>query len=81
MPKRLSKRQCSRQLQQLSKLMTGMLAEKISSQLERENVLPSEQKGCRKWSRETKDQLLIDKKSVKRLNPILVEADDNANNF
>ena len=58
-----------------------MLAEKISSQLERENVLPSEQKGCRKCSRETKDQLLIDKKSVKRLNPILVEADDNANNF
>ena len=31
------------------------------SYLERENVLPSEQKGCRKGSRGTKDQLLIDK--------------------
>ena len=30
------------------KLMTGMLAEKIHSHLERENVLPSAQKGCRK---------------------------------
>ena len=38
-----------------------MLAEKMYSHLERENVLPSEQKGCRKGSRQTKDQLLIDK--------------------
>ena len=43
------------------KLMTGMSAEKMYSHLERENVLPSEQKGCRKGSRGTKDQLLIDK--------------------
>ena len=43
------------------KLMTGMLAEKTYSHLERENVLSSEQKGCRKRSRGTKDQLLIDK--------------------
>ena len=42
-----------------------MLAEEMSSYLERENVLPSEQKGCRKWSRETKDQLLIDKKVLR----------------
>ena len=41
--------------------MTGMLAEKMQSHLERENVLPSEQKRCRKGSRGTKDQLLIDK--------------------
>ena len=41
--------------------LTGMLAEKMYSHLERENVLPSEQKGCRKGSRGTKDQLLIDK--------------------
>ena len=41
--------------------MTGMLAKKMYSHLERENVLPSEQKGCRKGSRQTKDQLLIDK--------------------
>ena len=38
-----------------------MLAKKMYSHLERENVLPSEQKGCRKGSRQTKDQLLIDK--------------------
>ena len=43
------------------KLLTRMLAEKMYSHLERENVLPSEQKGCRKGSRGTKDQLLIDK--------------------
>ena len=41
--------------------MTGMLPEKMYSHLARENVLPSEQKGCHKGSRETKDQLLIDK--------------------
>ena len=41
--------------------MTGMLAEKMYSHLERENVLPSEQKGCRKGSCRTKYQLLIDK--------------------
>ena len=41
--------------------MTGILAEKIYSYLKRENVLPSEQKGCRKGSLGTKDQLLIDK--------------------
>ena len=38
-----------------------MLAEKMYSHLERENVLPSEQKGCRKGSHGTKDQLLIEK--------------------
>ena len=42
------------------KLMTGMLAEKMQSHLERENVLPSEQKECQ-GSHGTKDQLLIDK--------------------
>ena len=41
--------------------MTGVLAEKKDSQLERENVLPSEQKGCRKGNRGTKVLLLIDK--------------------
>ena len=38
-----------------------MLAEKMHSHLEREKVLPSEQNGCHKGSRGTKDQLLIDK--------------------
>ena len=43
------------------KLMTRMLAKKVYSQLERKNALPSEQKGFRKGSHGTKDQLLIDK--------------------
>ena len=43
------------------KLMTGMLAEKMYCHLKRENLLPSEQKGCHKGSRGTKDQLLINK--------------------
>ena len=43
------------------KLMTGMLDEKMDSHLERENVPPSEQKGCCKRSRKTKNQLLFDK--------------------
>ena len=43
------------------KQMSGKLAEKMYSQLERENVLPSEQKEYPKGSRGTKDQLLIDK--------------------
>ena len=34
--------------------MTGILAEKMYSHLERENVLPSEQKECRKRSGGTK---------------------------
>ena len=38
-----------------------MLAEKMYSHLEREKVLPSEQKQCHKGSHRTKDQLLIDK--------------------
>ena len=41
--------------------MAGMVAEKMYSHLERENVLPSEQKERRNRSRGTKDQLLIDK--------------------
>ena len=43
------------------KLMTGMLADEMYSQLEREDVLLSEQKRCRKGTHGTKDQLLIDK--------------------
>ena len=43
------------------KLMTEMLAEKMYSHLERQNVLPSEQKGCHEGIHGTKDQLFIDK--------------------
>ena len=43
------------------KLLTGIFADKIYSHLLENNILPDEQKGCRKKSRGTKDQLLIDK--------------------
>ena len=43
------------------KLLPGMIAEEMYTYLERENILPEEQKGCRRGSRGTKDQLLIDK--------------------
>ena len=43
------------------KLLTGIFADKIYDHLKDNNLLPEEQKGCRKKSRGTKDQLLIDK--------------------
>ncbi len=43
------------------KLLSGILSEKMYYHLETEQILPEEQKGCRKGSRGTKDQLLIDK--------------------
>ena len=47
------------------KLLTGMFAESIYKHLDDQNLLPDEQKGCRKHSRGTKDQLLIDKAITK----------------
>ena len=49
----------------LWKLLMGILAEELYEHLEQANMLPWEQKGCRKGSRGTKDQLLIDKMIVK----------------
>ena len=49
----------------LWKLLTGILAEELYEHLENTNILPWEQKGCRKGSQGTKDQLLIDKMIVK----------------
>ena len=43
------------------KLLTGMFAEEAYVHLKDNNLLPEEQKGCRKRSRGTKDQLVIDK--------------------
>ena len=43
------------------KLLTGIFADKVYDHLLNNNVLPDEQKGCRRRSRGTKDQLLIDK--------------------
>ena len=47
------------------KLLTGILDEELYEHLEKTNSLPWEQKGSRKRSRDTKDQLLIDKTLVK----------------
>jgi len=49
----------------MRKLLTGIFAGKIYGHLEYSNLLPEEQKGCRKKSRRTKDQLLIDISCVK----------------
>ena len=43
------------------KLMTAIIAEAIQDHLERNGLIPEEQKGNRRKSRGTKDQLLIDK--------------------
>ena len=47
------------------KVTTGIISEEMYNHLEREKLLPDEQKGCRRNSRGTKDQLLIDKTILK----------------
>ena len=47
------------------KLLTGIIAEELYGHLEKEGLLPGEQKGGRRKSRGTKDQLLIDKMIVR----------------
>ena len=47
------------------KLLTGVIAEEMYIYLEREKILPEEQKRCKRGSRGTKDQLLIDKTILK----------------
>lgn len=47
------------------KLLSGIFAEEMYDHLDNNHVLPDEQKGCRKRSRGTKDQLLIDKAILK----------------
>ena len=47
------------------KLLTGVIAEEMYNDLEREKILPEEQKGCKRGSCGTKDQLLIDKTVLK----------------
>ena len=49
----------------LRKLLTGILAEELYEHLEQANVLPWEQKRCRKGSQRTKDQLFFDNMIVK----------------
>ena len=43
------------------KLLTGIISEDMYCFMENENLLPEEQKGVRRKSRRTQDQLLIDK--------------------
>ena len=47
------------------KLFTGIMGDELYKHLEEENLLPDEQKGCRRNSRGTKDQLLIDKMVIR----------------
>ena len=47
------------------KLLTGVIADQMYNYLEREKILPEEQKGCKRRSRGAKDQLLIDKTVLK----------------
>ena len=49
----------------LWKLLTGIIAEELYGHLEKEGLLPDEQKGGRRKSRGTKDQLLIDKMIIR----------------
>ena len=47
------------------KLITGVIAKGMYNYLERQKFLPEEQKGCKRGSCGTKDQLLIDKTVLK----------------
>ena len=47
------------------KLLTGIISEHFYSFLEEEKILPKEQKGCKRNSRGTKDQVLVDKAVLK----------------
>ena len=49
----------------LWKLFTGLLSDSIYSHLDRQKLLPTEQKGCKKKSRGCKEQLMIDKLILK----------------
>ena len=49
----------------LWKLKTGIIDDKFYQHLESENLLLDEQKGCRHASRNTKDQLLMDKAVIR----------------
>ena len=45
----------------MRKVLTGIIAEDLYQHPSLNSLLPDEHKGCRKKSRETKDQLTIDK--------------------
>ena len=47
------------------KLLTGVIEDQIYAHLYQEKLLPEEQKGCRKGSREANDLLYIDRAVIK----------------
>ena len=47
------------------KLLTGIISDKLYEFLDTGNILPDEQKGCRKGAKGTNDQLFIDKMILK----------------
>ena len=47
------------------KLLSAIISEEVYKHLAQNNLFPTEQKGCKKESRGTKDQLLIDKMVLK----------------
>ena len=49
------------------KILTALLTDEISAFLENNQFLPEEQKGCRRKSRETGDQLYINKMILKEV--------------
>ena len=49
----------------MCKLLTVIISEDMYCFIENENLLPEEQKGYRRKSKETKDELLIDKTILK----------------
>ena len=54
------------------KLLTGIVAYEICNHLKENDILPEEQRGCRRNSRVLKDQLLIDKAVIKTCRRIRV---------
>ena len=52
------------------KVLTGIIAEDLNQHLHQSSLLPDEQKGCRKESRGTKDQLVIDRVILRDCQPL-----------
>ena len=50
------------------KILTGIISDKRCEFLDTKNVLPDEQKGCRRSSQGTNDQLYIDKMVLRDAN-------------
>ena len=49
------------------KLLTGVIADQIYANLDQQNMLPEERKGCRKASRGTNDLVYIDGAVIKEV--------------